>query len=91
MSFKEQWNEYRKRRNLLLFAVLGFLLVLPLADYLGHRVLQSEAVFASLAIGWGDGFFRRERNSTHLLALSQMRRLVRCNVVVSQSARQMVR
>ena len=56
MSFKEQWNEYRKRRNWLPFAVLGFLIVLPLADYLGYRVLQSEAVFASLAIGWM-GFF----------------------------------
>ena len=36
----------------LLLALLGFLVVLPLADYLGHRVLQSEAVFAFLAIGW---------------------------------------
>jgi hypothetical protein len=52
MTFKEQWSEYRRRRNWLLFAVLGFFIVLPLADYLGHRVLQSEAVYASLAIGW---------------------------------------
>jgi len=41
MSFKEQWKEYRNRRNWLLCAGLGFLVVLPLADYLGHGVLQS--------------------------------------------------
>jgi len=52
MSFKEQWKEYRNRRNWLLCAGLGFLVVLPLVDYLGHGVLQSEAVFASLAFVW---------------------------------------
>lgn len=65
MAFKEQWKEYPRHRNWLLVAVLGFLVVLPLADYMGHRVLDSEAVFASL-----DGCFWRVLLPAYVLALS---------------------
>jgi len=51
-GFERQWNEYRKRRNLFLFAFLGGLPIVSGLGSLGSWVLHTLAPFPILAISW---------------------------------------
>jgi hypothetical protein len=52
MTGFEQWREYRKRRNLFLFAFLGFVPTVGAFGSLTRRMPHTEVLFAIFAFSW---------------------------------------
>jgi hypothetical protein len=52
LPYGRQWQEYRKRRNLLAFAFIGYIPVVGSFGYGATRVLHTEMPFYVLASCW---------------------------------------
>ena len=51
-GFEQQWNEYRKRRNLVLFAFLGFMPFVGAVGSLSGKMFHTDAIFTVFALSW---------------------------------------
>jgi hypothetical protein len=51
-GFEQQWNEYRKRRNLFLLTVLGYVPIEYASTFLRSRVLQIRTLFFVFTLIW---------------------------------------
>ena len=52
VRYEQQWQEYRKRRNLLAFAFIGYVPIVGALGYLGMRFLHTDMPFYVLASSW---------------------------------------
>ena len=51
-DFEQQWNEYRKRRNLVAFAFIGYVPIVGTLGFVSSKVLHTETAFFVLAFSW---------------------------------------
>jgi hypothetical protein len=52
IGVEQQWNEYKRRRNLFLLALLGYMPVVATLGSLIARVFHTETLFPIVAFGW---------------------------------------
>src|SRR5438270_562043 len=52
IGVEQQWNEYKRRRNLFLFALLGYMPVVATLGSLVVRVFHTGTLFSVVAFGW---------------------------------------
>jgi hypothetical protein len=52
IGVEQQWNEYKRRRNLFLFALVGYMPVVATLGSLIVRVFHTETLFLIVAFGW---------------------------------------
>src|ERR1700745_1068184 len=52
IGFEQQWNEYKRRRNLFLLAFVGYLPVVSTLGSLSVRVFHTQSLFPIVAFSW---------------------------------------